>query len=1434
MAEIPWALIDREPGSVAVGTLFVHGDESGRGLGRSAILDVFEQTFAVFELEVIDYRHVPIHPQVLGELARATMPEIVQAIIARPRHCRTEASFEARLYHAKQTTRTRLSELGGRNKLFFTSLSCRTIVYKALTRAQDLPAFYPDLIHPRFHTRFALFHRRFSTNTRSTWDKAQPFRCIAHNGEINTIEGNRSWSYAREQALGLAPDELLTHRDVSDSGNLNEQVEALRVRSSIPQVEDILAITIPVAGVRNPYYSFWGRAMEPWDGPALIAWSDGRAVGARLDRNGFRPARWARTADSFVLASEAGIFDLPASAIVEQGMLAAGSGVKVDLGVPPLTLARVAWPKPAGGEVHFRDPSRSRENEGAGFDARLVDLPRELPQPGPPRSLDRQGLFGLSEEELDRVLVPMIASGKEPIGSMGDTARLAIFSDEVRSFYDYFFQTFAQVTNPPLDYLREKLVTDLSTFLGKRPNILAAKELLPQTPGLRLQGPVLSLSAMAYVRRLLDDAARPRHADLPRLRGRAIDIGLAPSWTADPAAALDQALERIAAQTLMAAAEGRSIVVLSDRECTLDRPPVPSLLALRAAVVALNREGLRLETSIVLESGELRSTHAIACAVGFGATALCPYLALELARWSDAEQLAGIDPDTREQNLVHALHMGLLKIMSKMGISVLRSYSSAKLFTALGVGASVIERFFPTLSSPIGGVGLPEIADSIVRRCAAARQSGAGPLPSPWLFKEHPRGREGELHSLTAARTRLLQRDDGSGWDEFVESSQPGAPVLLRHLLEPTSTRGSIPLDEVESRDSILRTFAAGAMSFGAISAEAQRDIIVAMRQIGGLSNSGEGGENPYYETDGISAAVKQVASGRFGVTAQYLASAEELEIKIAQGAKPGEGGQLMGIKVDAAIAKARHSRVGVDLISPPPLHDVYSIEDLKQLIFELREVVPRARIAVKLVSGVGIGTIAVGVVKAGADVIHLSGHDGGTGAAPLSSMKHAGLPWELGLAEVHQALLVNGLRERVTLRVDGGLQTGFDVIVAAVLGAEQFAFGKLLLVAEGCIMARICENNRCPRGIATHDPAFKKKYRGSPEAIVAVLERLADDIRERLAALGVRSLQELLGRSEFLRPAAQHRLWMDRRGIDLRRLLEGSPLAIGPRPERKIQPPGQLEQRVIDDVLPAIERRQPIARSYAIRTTDRAVLARLSGVLAERMHQRHLGALRGESVELPLAEGIELEFRGSAGQGFAAFLVEGLSVRLIGEANDSVAKSMSGGRVTIVTDERAGFTPEANVVIGNVALYGATGGTLYVRGRAGDRFAVRNSGARAVVEGTGMHACEYMTGGVVAILGSVGENAGAGMTGGVLYLRRSETERLNRESVRAVGLSAEEETQLERLLWDYVDATDSLTAARMLSGWGREKAEFCKVVPVGEVKVHVEDEPVVRLRLAR
>lgn len=1377
MTEVPFELLGYPRGQVAVAQLFLMLNAEGR---RQA-LSLFEATFNFMGLELLGLRDVPIDTSVLGRQARETMPTILQAFVKWPEFCRTEASFNALLYHAKQAYRTHLRRAGLVRGVFFTSLSTSTIIYKALVRAEALAGFYPDLRDPRFVTRFALFHRRFSTNTSTSWDKAQPFRLIAHNGEINTIECNRAWSYAREQALGLPKDELLTHQDISDSGSLNEMVEALRYRSSIPHLSEILAIMVPPAQSDHlGFYKFWSRALEPWDGPAFLAYSDGEVVGARLDRNGFRPCRWAMTQDAFYLSSEAGTFGLAEAEILQKGLIHGGSGTQVILKT---------------GEVRFEDPAEAPENAGADFDARVEPVGRvEVKVQATPEQLS---LFRVSREEIDEILLPMIATGKEPIGSMGDTARLAVFSDQPRSFFDFFYQGFAQVTNPPLDHLRERIVTELTTHLGARPNVFAPKTLIPLCPAIELSSPILDPEQLAFVKRAGELARHGRSLEavelpmtFPRVRG---------------AAGLEEGLVELTRRAIEAIQGGCTILVLSDRSAKRERPPIPSLLALRAVVDALEREGLRLEASLVIESGDARTTHQVAALVGYGAAAVCPYLVFGLAegRW-DA--------------LRAAYEAGLLKVMSKVGISSVLGYQGSRIYTPIGLGPALLGRFFRGQTSVIGGLELGDLAERIL----AETDDLSRPLGSTHQLREHGRGVVGEKHSVTSALTRrihdLVEAPPLSRWDEYqayVAAAQASHPISPRHLLELVPAERPLSPEDVQPKEEIWRRFGAGSISFGAVNAEAQRDVILAMRQIGGRSGSGEGGENPFYESHGITASSKQVASARFGVTAEFLVSGEEIEIKVAQGAKPGEGGQLMAVKVDADIARARHSLPGVDLISPPPLHDVYSIEDLRQLIYELKQLKPGVTVSVKLVSGAGIGAIATGVVKAGADVVHVSGGDGGTGAATLSSMKHAGLPWELGLGEVHRALTEQQLREHVVVRVDGGLLTGLDVVMAALLGAEEMAFGKLLLVAEGCIMARVCEKNTCPRGIATHDPKFKAKYRGRADQIVTLMHYLAEDVRRHLAHLGFSRLEEIVGRADLMRVAERHQDLAERLHLDLSRLLERRPHDRGYRRPHLSEGISRLNQRLLEAAEPAFSG-EAVKVEVPVASTDRAVLATLAGEIARRRHQAHLDRLspRAEVAEAKVAP-IQLDLVGSAGQGFGVFCVDGLQVTLHGEANDSVAKSMSGGRVVVRSRPEARYTPEENAIIGNCALYGATGGTLYVRGLAGDRFAVRNSGATAVVEGAGLHACEYMTKGTVVILGQVSHNAGAGMTGGVVFLPRRSLSGINAEYVRPAELELADQETLRAILLDYRGATDSATASRILEHWSTAVAEYVKLVPL-------------------
>lgn len=1363
MTEIPFDLLGFAPNEVAVATLFLPSTSAR----RNAALGVFEETLGSFGLEAVGFRDVPIDTAVLGRQAREGMPKIVQAFIKWPDFCRTRASFDKRLYNFKQSLRTRNRRAGLVGAMYCTSLSTTTIVYKALTRAEDLAKFYPDLVDARFATRFALFHRRFSTNTTTSWDKAQPFRMIAHNGEINTIACNRAWSYSREQTLGLPRDELLTHEHISDSGSLNEMVEALRYRGSIPHVSEILAIMVPPASPdENGYYDFWSRAVEPWDGPAFLAYCDGAAVGARLDRNGFRPCRWAQTQRALYVASEAGVFDLDPAEIQAKGALGAGAGVHVEL---------------ASGEVFFNDPSQSRENRNATFDARLEEVFGEYDDTNHEHN---RHLFAYSKEDVDDILEPMMETGKEPIGSMGYTARPAVLSEIPRRFFDFFYQTFAQVTNPPLDHMREKIVTDLRVALGRRPNVFSAKDMLPVTPGLLLESPILQPSQLGYVKDAAERSVNGRCYET-------VELPMTFARVRGPRG-LREGLEALQARA-RAAIEGRcTILILSDRSAKYERPPIPSLLALTAVSGVLTKWGHRLDASIVVDTADARTTHDVAALIAFGAAAVCPYAAFELA---------GADP-TRWENLEAAYRAGLLKIMSKMGISTVRGYHASQLFTTMGLSQELLDEWFPGQNSPIGGLTLEQVAARILD-VTEASERGARALERSYELREHKSGR-GETHAMTSEMSRLVHTvtEDTSGtfdrwpdYERYLETAEASHPVSPRHLLAFDESE-SIALEDVQPIEEILRRMSAGSMSFGAISAESQRDLIHAMARIGGRSGSGEGGENPFYEVDGTAATSKQIASGRFGVTAEYLAGAMEIEIKVAQGAKPGEGGQLMGVKVSEDIAHARHATPGVTLISPPPLHDIYSIEDLRELIYELKQLAPFANIAVKLVSGVNIGAIAAGVVKAGADVVHISGGDGGTGAASLSSMKHAGLPWEIGLAEAHRVLVEQRLREHVVLRVDGGLASGRDIVTAALLGAEQYSFGKLLLIAQGCIMARVCEKNTCPRGIATQDPKYKKKYRGSVEKVVTFLHYLAEDTRRHLARMGVSRIEEIIGDGDRFEIHPEQVERVSTLGLDLTDLTAPRPHVLGSRGPLLVEPTSRLNARIVEDAAPALDGDAVVSLRYPIASTDRAVLTTLAGAIGRRRFEARQDGAEPENV----ADGaIRIQFDGSAGQGFAGFLTGGIDVTLVGEANDSLAKSMSGGRVVVRPSDERGFNAAESAIIGNGALYGATGGALYVYGRAGDRFAVRNSGATAVVEGAGMHACEYMTNGVVAILGEVNENVGAGMTGGTVYLRGDQSGRVNGEYLTIARLDEASRRELRSLLVAHLEATRSETAAKWL-----------------------------------
>jgi glutamate synthase domain-containing protein 2/glutamate synthase domain-containing protein 1/glutamate synthase domain-containing protein 3 len=1343
MTNIPWGLFAKDHDKYAVASLFAPKENDQ----FKKAIEVFEKTFAHYKLIVESYREVPLNESALDSSTIKSAPRIIQAFILRPEHCRTHNSFNELLYMAKQMVRGKQNEVGLKGELFFTSLSSRTIVYKAMATSGQLEEFYPDLKNPKYKTRFTIFHRRFSTNTLPSWDKVQPFRLIAHNGEINTIEGNKTAAFSREKAMGLEVDQLLTHYGTSDSGNLNGMAEALKYRSSIPHLNEILAIMIPPALSEKPaYYEFWSRAMEPWDGPALVSFCDGKRIGARLDRNGFRPSRWHRTEDRFYLCSEAGSFEIDPKKIVRQGSLYAGRSVTIHL---------------MTGEVLFNNPEDSKLYKNAIFDARLTKLEYSTPlKEISSKKIDHYlSQFSITTEDLQKETYPMIDDASEPFGSMGDTARLPVLSEIHRSLYDYFFQNFAQVTNPPLDYIREKFVTDLTINLGRMPNIFEPKEMIPPQEGLALKGPVLSLG------------------QLEQLKGSILKVAeLDICFDVDKGEeGFIESLELVTENALLAVRNSNTVLILSDRDVSTKRAAIPSILAMRSIQMALNNKGLNLRISIVIDTGEVKNSHQVAVLIAFGASAVCPYLALSLARSRESTKLADYSADKKEQRMIKAIENGLLKVMAKRGISVLRSYRGSELFTIIGLAKEILNLFFPQHQLTFGGLEIKHLVAEIIERSKIS-SNNTGALISNFIYRENPGGKIGERHSLTSKRSRMIHKmlehdfNDSKAleiWNQFNDELST-FPLNIRDLL---TFKLATEADQAESPDStedIVKRFGSGAMSFGSISAESQRDLILAFRAMGGRSNSGEGGENPYYYTDGITAKIKQIASGRFGVTAEYLVTGSEVQIKIAQGAKPGEGGQLMGIKVNGDIAKARFSNTGVDLISPPPQHDIYSIEDLAQLIYEIKQLKPDLKISVKLVSGKNIGAIACGVVKAGADIIHVSGGNGGTGAAGLMSMKHTGLPFEIGLLEVHRELVRRGLRKFVILRTDGGLLTGSDIVKAGLLGAEEFEFGKMALVSQGCIMARICHKNTCPKGIATQDPKFKAKYSGRVENTIKLFQYIAQDVVSIVASLGFSKFEDIIGRNDLLIFNERFKDFYSESNLNLDYFQKDSEHEIHSLEYTKVKY-NQLNFDLLKEFQKSGSKLKTIK---PIHSTDRAICTSLAG---------EMSLLKNVSAEL--------EFHGSAGQGFAAFTCRGMSVKLFGEANDGVGKSMSGGKIIITPFKDCHLKAESNVLVGNACLYGATAGEFFLNGLAGDRFAVRNSGALAIILGAGLHACEYMTGGIVLILGSALTNIGSGMTGGVLYTIKSNASAINSDYLIETPMSVEDIKSIDRYLHKFETA---------------------------------------------
>ena len=1324
-------------------------------------------------LEPAGWRDVPTRVAALGSTSLASMPRISQLLLA---PC-THADAELRAHRAR-----RRAERYG-HALYVASLSFRTVTYKALCAATQLNAFYPDLNDPALAVPFAIFHQRFSTNTAPSWERAQPFRFLCHNGEINTIEGNVAWMEARERARGLDED-LAPALDVSgsDSAVLDNALELL-VRAG-KDVTEAVTMLVPPAWQNDPRIGDEERALhryhallvEPWDGPAGLVYTDGSTCGAALDRNGLRPLRVSVTSDGLVaVASETGAVPLPEGGAVKRARLGPGQVLSVD---PQHGLRLDAQLK---GDLARRRPY-------AEWVADSIER-SEAGEPGVAPDGDlaaRQALHGYTREELNVMLRPIAQSGRDPVYSMGDDAPIAPLAGRPRPLASYFRQRFAQVTNPAIDHLRERAVMSVATLLGPR-------------AALEHEGSVPTLTVLPSF--LLHPAG---------LETLALDR-VAVTFTAEEG--LAAALDRIVAGAAGFVRNGARLVCLSDTEAGGDLAAVPALLALSATHQHLVHEGLRTACSLIVESDEPRDTHMVATLLGYGADAICPRLALESVARLAADDKVGGDrptPEDAQRRLLAALEDGVLKVMSKMGISDVASYRGARLFEAVGLDHVLCDRFLGGTPSPVGGVGLDRLEADALARLAASREVKPE-LENPGFYKFRKGGEPhttspevvealhaavSEAHALRTA-TRDGRSDLYARFSELVNSR---APVEPRDLLELVPAGPPVPLDEVEQVDVIVRRFSGGAMSHGSLSAEAHETIAVALNRLGGKSNSGEGGEDPARYGTERSSRIKQIASARFGVTAAYAVSADELQIKIAQGSKPGEGGQIPAHKVTEEIARLRNTQPGVSLISPPPHHDIYSIEDLAQLIFDLREVNPDADISVKLVSETGVGLVAVGVAKAHAHVIHVAGSDGGTGASPLPSIKHAGAPWELGLAETQQALVHSGLRGRVRLRADGGFKTGRDVVVAALLGADEFSFGTALLIAEGCLYVRSCHLDTCPVGIASQRPELRAKFGGTPEMVEAYLRFVAGEVREVLAGLGLHFLDDAIGRVECLRQRRTGDANTD--SLDLRPLLgrggEGSSRYVGdPVPDSR----DRLGALLHATGRAVIEETRLVEPGYAITNADRAVGARLSGAIAKEQ-----GAPAGR---------VRARFEGSAGQSFGAFLAAGVELSLVGDANDYVGKSMSGGRIAIAPPPGDAGDP---CLVGNTVLYGATGGELYVAGSAGERFAVRNSGAVAVVEGVGDHACEYMTRGTVVVLGPHGRNLGAGMTGGECFLLDADARLVNDELVALVELEHDEEERVLRLLERHVRTTGSARAAVLLADPPAALARFSRIVPKTEL----------------
>jgi glutamate synthase (NADPH/NADH) large chain len=1405
------------PGEYGVGMVFLPHDPPSRQACERRLEEVVREEGQTF----LGWRDVPTNNGTLGPTARASQPIIRQAFVARGERTPSGDAFERTLFVIRRLVEKGVSRsvLPGRSHFYVSSLSARTLVYKGMLNADQLRDFYPDLQDEALKAALAMVHSRFSTNTFPSWSKAHPYRFISHNGEINTLRGNVNWMQARQRmfASRVFGDDLQKIMPVidiegSDSAMFDNVLELLTFAGrSLPHA---MMMMVPepwsrhesMSAARKAFYEFHACLMEPWDGPASIAFTDGVRIGAILDRNGLRPSRFVVTKDGLVvMASEVGVLDIPADRVLQKGRLRPGRLFLVDT---------------AEGRIipddEIKDTLAAAEPWGRYLEENLVRL-RDLPdppaviEPDHETVLRRQETFGYTLEDVRMLINPMAAQGTEPIGSMGTDIPLAVLSERPQILYDYFKQLFAQVTNPPVDADRETIVMAIDTAIGPEGNLL---EPTPESARqIELPTPVLLNAELEKIRALDGKAAS---------RGfRAITLPML-FKVHDGGSGLRKAIEDLRRRTSEAIAEGHNIIILSDRGHDATEAPIPALLAVSAVQHHLLREGSRTKVGLVLETGEPREVHHFCLLIGYGASAVNPYLAFETVHDQIRQGLLKGDAAEAEKKYVKAVNKGIVKVISKMGISTIQSYHGAQVFEAIGLSQDFIDEYFSGTPTRLGGIGIDVVAREVRLRHDWAYPKRPVVHTTLGTGGHYQYRRDGEHHLFNPETIHFLQTACRTGdyklfkrYSELV-NHQTKNLTTLRGLMDFRPLAKPVPLEEVEPVEAILARFKTGAMSYGSISQEAHEALALAMNRIGGKSNTGEGGEDPARFVPGPngeskSSAIKQVASGRFGVTSQFLVNAREIQIKMAQGAKPGEGGQLPGPKVYPWIAKVRHSTPGVGLISPPPHHDIYSIEDLAQLIHDLKNANAGARISVKLVSEAGIGTIAAGVAKAHADVILISGYDGGTGAAPLTSIRHAGVPWELGLAEAHQVLVLNNLRSRVALETDGQLKTGRDVVIATLLGAEEFGFATAPLVALGCIMMRVCHSNTCPVGVATQDPFLRKKFTGDPEHVVNFMRFVAQEVRELMAHLGYRTLDKMVGRSERLemRRAVDH--WKART-LDFSRILYKPTV---PKDfKRNFRFP---QEHGLDDALdvttliplcrPALESRTPVAATIPIGNGNRVVGTMLGSEVTRRFGPEGLPD-----------DTIRLRFQGSAGQSFGAFIPQGMTLLLEGDANDYIGKGLSGGKIVVFPPSGSTFVPEENIIIGNVAFYGGTAGEAYIRGVAGERFCVRNSGVTAVVEAIGDHGCEYMTGGQVLVLGPTGRNFAAGMSGGVAWVLDEAGDfatRCNQELVSLSGLlGADEAAHVKELIRRHIVATQSARAKAILDAWDDHAAKFVRVMP--------------------